>query len=110
MFKIGDVEVKDARRVEMRRCGAKTEALGGRDRRDWFDTKGKPPIGFSQPASDGSSSIPCMILGLVGLLGGGPRICGVSVDMRTQFCLLWPLRAFGLPFSAEGFCSGALSH
>lgn len=30
--------------------------------------------------------------------------------MRTQFCLLCPLRAFGLPLSADGFCNGALSH
>lgn len=96
----------------MRKYGAKTVALGGRERRDWLETKGRPPIAisFSPPASEGSSSMPCMILGLVGLLGGGPKICGVSVEMRTQFCLRCPLRAFGLPFSADGFCSGALSH
>jgi hypothetical protein len=32
------------------------------------------------------------------------------VEIRTQFCLRCPLRAFGLPFSAEGFCKGVLSH
>ena len=32
------------------------------------------------------------------------------MEIRTQFCLLCPLRAFGLPFNAEGFCSGTLSH
>jgi hypothetical protein len=33
----------------------------------------------------------------------GPRTTGVNVLMRTQFCLLWPLRALGLPFRALGF-------
>ena len=34
LFKTGDVEVKDALKVEIRKCGAKTVALGGRDKRD----------------------------------------------------------------------------
>jgi hypothetical protein len=32
------------------------------------------------------------------------------MEIRTQFCLRCPLRAFGLPLSAEGFCKGVLSH
>ena len=32
------------------------------------------------------------------------------MEIRTQFCLRCPLRAFGLPLSAEGFCKGAVSH
>lgn len=54
--------------------------------------------------------MPCMMLGLVGRLGGGPRICGVSVEMRTQFCRLCPFLAFGLPFSADGLAKGCVSH
>ena len=50
------------------------------------------------------------MLGLVGRLGGGPRICGVSVDILTQFCLRCPFLAFGLPFNADGFARGWVSH
>lgn len=111
LLRVGEVEVKDALSVDMRRCGAKAVILDGRERQGWLETNGRPPIVFvTSSKSSGSSSIPCIILGLVGLLGGGPRICGVSVDMRTQFCLRCPLRAFGLPFKAEGFCKGTLSH
>lgn len=76
-----------------------------------METNGRPPIVLLLPSkSSGSSSMPCIMLGLVGLLGGGPRICGVRVEIRTQFCLRCPLRALGLPFRAEGFCKGTLSH
>lgn len=48
-----------------------------------------------------------MKLGLVGRLEveGGPRTCGVKVEMRTQFCRLCPFLALGLPFSADTFGS-----
>jgi hypothetical protein len=111
LLSVGDVEVEDALSVEIRRCGAKAVMLDGRER--WFEvvTNGRPPIVLVTPSkSNGSSSMPCIMLGLVGLLGGGPRICGVRVEIRTQFCLRWPLRAFGLPLRAEGFCKGTLSH
>lgn len=68
---------------------------------------GSDPV--SSPSLD-SSSIPCMMLGLVGLLGGGPSICGVSVEIRTQFCRRCPFLAFGLPFSDDGFARGWVSH
>ena len=72
MLKVGELEVKDARSVDMRRCGAKAVAF---DRRHWRDTIGKPAMVLAGTSkSIGYSSIPCMILGLVGLLGGGPRI------------------------------------
>ena len=72
VLRVGELEVKDARSVDMRRCGAKAVAF---DRRCWCDTIGKPAMVLAGTSkSTGSSSIPCMILGLVGLLGGGPRI------------------------------------
>lgn len=71
------------------------------------------PLGPVSPfaeRSDGSSMMLGMLRGVVDLLCG-PRIVGAS-EMRTQFCLLWPLRARGLPFSADGFpvSSSAGSH
>jgi len=111
LLKLGELEVNEARRVDIRRCGAKAVRLDGRERWVLLDTKGRPPIVLPVPSkSSGSSSMPCIMLGLVGLLGGGPRICGVRVEIRTQFCLLCPLRALGLPLRADGFCKGTLSH
>ena len=111
LLRVGEVEVKEARNVDMRRCGASAVMLDGRERCVWLDTNGRPAIVLVIPSKpSGSSSMPCIMLGLVGLLGGGPRICGVRVEIRTQFCLRCPLRAFGLPFKAEGFCKGTLSH
>lgn len=111
LLKVGELEVKEARSVDMRRCGAKAVRLDGRERWVLLETNGRPPIVLLAPSkSSGSSSMPCIMLGLVGLLGGGPRICGVRVEMRTQFCLRCPLRALGLPFRADGFCKGTLSH
>lgn len=111
LLKVGELEVKEALKVDMRRLGAKAVRLDGRERWVLLETNGRPPIVLLLPSkSSGSSSMPCIMLGLVGLLGGGPRICGVRVEIRTQFCLRCPLRALGLPFRAEGFCKGTLSH
>lgn len=106
---VGELGVIEARNVWMRKFGANDPVLGGRDGR-WCETKRSLVDPSDSSPSPASSSMPCMMLGLVGRLGGGPRICGVSVEMRTQFCLRWPFLALGLPFSAEGFGSGWLSH
>jgi hypothetical protein len=70
VLRVGELEVNDARSVDIRRCGAKAVAF-----ERWRDTIGKPAIVLAGTSkSIGSSSMPCMILGLVGLLDGGPRI------------------------------------
>ena len=102
---VGELGVMEARSVWIRRSGAEKAPLGGLSGR-WLETKRSLVEISDSSSSPFSSSMPCMILGLVGLLGGGPRICGVSVEMRTQFCLRWPFLAFGLPLRADGFGSG----
>lgn len=99
---VGELGVNDARSADIRRFDVNEEALDGLESL-WFETNLTPGCVGASSLSPDSSAIPCMILGLVGLLGGGPRICGVSVDIRTQFCLRCPFLAFGLPFNAEGF-------
>ena len=41
VLRVGELEVNDARSVDMRRCGAKAVAS---DRRRWCDTIGKPAM------------------------------------------------------------------
>lgn len=55
----------------MRRLGAKAPPLDGLDKR-WFVTKRSLVESTASCSSPDSSSIPRMMLGLVGRLGGGP--------------------------------------
>ena len=50
LLKVGELEVKEARNVDMRRCGAKAVRLDGRERWALLETNGRPPMVLLTPS------------------------------------------------------------
>ena len=100
MDRVGELGVSEAwiEVVVIFRSGAKVEVLGGRGN-DSLSEKPRQMFCAKAVFAD-SSTISFIAAGLEDLLRGQ---CTVGVnEMRTQFCLLWPLlRALGLPFKLD---------
>lgn len=96
MDKEGDDGVSDARRTDVLRSGAKFAVLGGLgSERGRLELSRDLNAVISAPSSKISAIIKPEDVGRDPITASG-------TDIRTHCCLLWPFRAVGLPFIADG--------